>query len=581
MEDGQRHRVTAGEVLRLLRRQGWVPLAAAVVFATVAFVWSTRQPNEYEATTTMSVHTADLSQVLDGGPGANEDQTQIEIEVMKSPAFLARVRDRLGYPASHTPTVQEGTDLIRINALANTGARAAEAADTFAREYVEFRRDAARTSSVNASRELNDAITDLKAEIAELQGPTRLMQNQIDQLPVLPDGADDPQRRLLESGLAAEVERVGTRLTNLEARLNVNEELLGRVQLSESITANGGVEVLTPASVPGSPTAPKPARNAIAAGLIGLLVGAAAVVLLHRLDDRVRDPGSLEAATGLPALATVPHAPQPPGDPSWVVSLAEPSSTAAEAFRSLRTAVQFVNLERRPFVVEITSASPREGKSTVSANLGVAFAAAGHRTLVIGLDLRRPNVHLLLDADPRHGFSSLIIGESERQQAIQPVPAQPQLDVLPAGPITPNPSEVLQFSRTEQTIKSLRESYDLIIIDTPPVLPVSDASIVSAFVDATILVAMAGRSRRRSIAQALDRLRRVDAPLVGTLLSGTQRDFTYDAYVYGYGQDPSPRPPYRGSGGEGDAGPTPRANDGAEPGRRVGAAGSAADRPLA
>jgi non-specific protein-tyrosine kinase len=215
---------------------------------------------------------------------------------------------------------------------------------------------------------------------------------------------------------------------------------------------------------------------------------------------------------------------------------------------SLRTSLQFLGLDRPLKIIQITSASAGEGKTTTIANLGVVLARAGQRVVIVSCDLRVPRVHLFFDQSNEVGFTSVLLGQCPLSAAIQPVAGQPGLVVLPSGPPPPNPAELLSTPRASEVLRSIASNCDVVLVDSPPTLPVADARVLSRAVDATLVVARAGKTSRRSLGRAIEVLREVGAPLVGTVLNGLQQRHgdTYSiAYGYGYGsyvETPTPTP---------------------------------------
>jgi len=216
---------------------------------------------------------------------------------------------------------------------------------------------------------------------------------------------------------------------------------------------------------------------------------------------------------------------------SEVVTLSEHASTAAEAYRTLRTSVKFLSLETDSRVFQITSAAAAEGKTLTAMNLAVALTQAGDHTIVVGCDLRRPRLDVLAHAHVGPGLTSVLVGDAELHEAIERH-AELDLDILRTGPLPPDPSEMLSSARTGALIKALRGAYDAVILDCPPLLPVSDALIIASYSDATLLVVSEGETSRRSLGRALELLRQINAPLRGTILNGSAGA---DGYGYGYG----------------------------------------------
>ncbi|MDP9072931.1 MAG: CpsD/CapB family tyrosine-protein kinase [Actinomycetota bacterium] len=208
------------------------------------------------------------------------------------------------------------------------------------------------------------------------------------------------------------------------------------------------------------------------------------------------------------------------GDQPRLVSLTEPHSPAAEAYRTLRTSIQFVGLDQPLRVIQVTSATAEEGKSTTLANLAVALANAGDRVCMCCCDLRRPRIHEFFGLDNKIGFTSVILGRESMSVAVQPVPGVKRLSLLASGPLPPNPSELLASDRAREVIRSLASTFDVVLVDSPPVLPVTDAAIISAVADVTIVVIAMGRSTRREISRTVEVLHQVHATIIGTVLNG-------------------------------------------------------------
>jgi succinoglycan biosynthesis transport protein ExoP len=294
-----------------------------------------------------------------------------------------------------------------------------------------------------------------------------------------------------------------------------------------------GARVLAKAEVPTAPISPKPVRNVAIAVALGLAVGVGLAFVREHLDDTISAPEQLEHATrGLPVLAQISRVAgsHQSGAPS-VLTLDEPSSPAAEGYRSLRTAIEFLALERTVGSIQFTSAQTNEGKTTVIANLAVALGRSGRIVTIVCCDLRRPRIHELFGLRNDVGFTSLLLGEASVSGALQSVPDEGNLAVLSAGPPPPNPSELLSSPHVPDVLYSVAQWSDFVLIDTPAVLPVSDALIMSRMVDATVLVASARVSSRRAVVRAEAELRQVGAPLVGSVLNDAP-GLGQEAYAY-------------------------------------------------
>jgi tyrosine-protein kinase len=272
------------------------------------------------------------------------------------------------------------------------------------------------------------------------------------------------------------------------------------------------------------------------------VLGVGLALVFETLDDSIKGKDDLErAAAGLPVMGMIPSV------PGWkdrtvprVVTLTEPSSPSAEAYRTLRTSIRFITVERRLRVIQITSPSASEGKTTTTANLGVALARAGGRVIIVSCDLRRPRVHEFFGLSNQVGFTSVLLGEAPLRTALQRVSNDDRLWVLPSGPRPPNPSELLSSARASDILLSLQEQADTILVDCPPVLPVTDSAVLASRVDGTLLVATAGTSTRKQVARAVEMLRQVNAPLVGTVLNDAPAEPSYGYPYYYHSRDGAP-----------------------------------------
>lgn len=211
-----------------------------------------------------------------------------------------------------------------------------------------------------------------------------------------------------------------------------------------------------------------------------------------------------------------------------------PRSAVSEAYRTLRTNIQFGALDRAIKTIMVTSAGPGEGKSTTIANLAIAFAQAGHKSLLIDADLRRPVQHKVFGVDQRRGLSAVLVGKVEVAEAIQSVKAVPGLQVLPSGPLPPNPAEMLGSKQWQGLLQELRESFDFVLIDAPPVIAVADASVLAPQTDGVILVLDAGSVPRQAAQMAKDQLDKVGAKFLGAVLNNVRVEDDYQYYYYYY-----------------------------------------------
>ncbi|GAA3455353.1 polysaccharide biosynthesis tyrosine autokinase [Dactylosporangium matsuzakiense] len=303
------------------------------------------------------------------------------------------------------------------------------------------------------------------------------------------------------------------------------------------------VEVVGGPRLEAAPVAPRPLRNMGIAVALGLLLGVGLAVLRETLDTSIRSAEALRDISGAPDLVTVAFdatakdSPLAVGDAGF--------SPRAEAFRQLRTNLKFVDVGRPLKVLALVSAVPSEGKSTFAANLATTMAAQdGARILLIEADLRRPKVADYLGVEGSVGLTNVLIGQVGIDDVLQPL-GRNDLWVLPSGSIPPNPSELLASPRMHELLEELKSRYDLIILDSPALLPVTDGAVAASHADGSLLIVRYGHTTRTQVNKALDMLAAVDATIIGcglNMVPGKGGDaYTYQ-YDYGYGDDTSHRP---------------------------------------
>ncbi|GAA2267498.1 polysaccharide biosynthesis tyrosine autokinase [Nonomuraea roseoviolacea subsp. roseoviolacea] len=292
------------------------------------------------------------------------------------------------------------------------------------------------------------------------------------------------------------------------------------------------VTVIDSAQVPRTPVSPMPVVNVLVAMLIGLVVSVSSLILRDRLDTTIKNSATLQQASGSSTLGIIGYERDAKRHP--LVVRRKGRSSRAEAFRSLRTNLQFIGVDRKPRSLVVTSCLPNEGKSSTSSNLAITLAQAGWRVLLVDGDLRRPRLPDYFGIEGGVGLTDVLIGKVSLEGVVQTW-GEPRLFVLPCGQIPPNPSELLGSDGMRQLLADLTADYDMVIIDAPPLLPVTDAATLSALCDGTILVARYGRTRHEHVARGIELLASVSARVVGTVLNFVPAKASrYDGYGYGY-----------------------------------------------
>lgn len=278
------------------------------------------------------------------------------------------------------------------------------------------------------------------------------------------------------------------------------------------------IETLQAARVPTNPVSPNLRLNLIMGTIAGLIIGIALAALRYVLDTRIRSVEDLERASQLTIIGRIPLNSSP--TQRQLVVRTNPKGYQAEAFRSLRTNVQFLAVGGAPTVLTLTSAGQGEGKSTTISNLAIALADSGAKVALIDADLRRPRLAEVFNIEGAIGLSDILAGNATASDALQSWGAN--LFLLPAGSVPPNPAELLGSNAMSQLLNDFREVFDFILIDAPPVLPVTDAVVLSRFSDHIVLVVASGATRSQNVAAATEMLEAVDAKIAGTILTRAQ-----------------------------------------------------------
>ena len=363
-----------------------------------------------------------------------------------------------------------------------------------------------------------------------------------------------PQAEAAEATLLAQV-------TTYSRQVDVLRDQLQSAQIAEAAEV-GQVEIVDLARADGVPIGTGRRPKVFLAMILGLVLGTVVAYVLENYRPVIRARDQLEAALSLPNLALVPQirhgeeqgnrllaaARRLPGRFGWsngngrgsesfgktdLVTLSNTRSSGAEAYRTLRTNLLFSAAVRAVSRVVITSPGPEEGKSTTAANLAIAFAQQGHKVLLVDCDLRRARIHKIFDETSIPGLTSILVGGETVAASIRQSRV-PGLNILPSGPLPPNPAELLGSPRMKELMDVLSSSYDLLILDTPPLLAASDAAIVSRIADGALVVVRAGRTEKSALQTAIQQLSTVGARVLGTVLNDPDAEVPKYARYYGY-----------------------------------------------
>ncbi|CAN7236606.1 polysaccharide biosynthesis tyrosine autokinase [Mycolicibacterium frederiksbergense] len=295
------------------------------------------------------------------------------------------------------------------------------------------------------------------------------------------------------------------------------------------------------ASIPESPVVPKTARNLAVGLVLGVLLGIGLAVLRDLLDNTVKSRENVEEITGHGLVGSIPLDKE--RRKQAAIAFDDDNSAIAESFRGLRTNLQFLAVDDPPRVIVITSSMPSEGKSTTAINLALALAEADHNVVLVDGDLRRPSVHKYLDLIGPVGFSTVLSGTATLSEALQKT-RYPKLTVLASGTIPPNPSELLASQAAKTLLSELRDEFDYVIVDSTPLLAVTDAAILAAGADGVLMMARFGQTKRDQLAHAVGNLQDVGARILGAVLTVVPTrggSYSYNYTYYGERNDRQPQ----------------------------------------
>jgi len=487
--------------LRVLRRRKWWVIVCTGLALAGAIAYSFSAPKKYSATAQLLVQPQSGTLPLNT-PAQSITPTQVltELQLLSSAPVVDAVKSRLHLSQLNVASAEQGlTDVISITATNRDPVLAARVANTYARQFVDYQTFVTLKGLTTAELELQSQINAIDQELPLVNGT--------------------PQ---------------GVALANQVAVL---KEEYAQYQVDGAATT-GGVTVTSSASVPKAPSSPKKLEISLIGLVVGLLVGLGAAFIAENLDDAIRSRDDLENVT--PDVLIMGLVPMIGGwrdrDEPFLVMRAEPTSPAAEAYRSLRTSLQFATYDSEIASVLVTSPTATEGKTSTVANLGVVLATVGQHVVLVSADLRRPRLAAFFGLDEGVGLTSVMIGETTLDQALQAVPDIPGLAVLGCGPIPPNPAELLSRPKLAEIFDQLKEHFDIVLIDSSPLLPVTDPILLSRLSDTTLLVVASGHTTKRQLKRGVEQLAQVGTRHIGIVLNEVTRrgGDVYGEYDHSY-----------------------------------------------
>jgi non-specific protein-tyrosine kinase len=491
-------------------------LAGALAFGASHFIAPT-----YAASTTLLIdeapHTGsdDYNSLL-----ASERLARTYAQLLTEQPILEATIERLEL-AYDTETLKEmvsarrvpDTQLIEIQVEGRDPEEIAAIANTLVEVFIE-QTEAIQSSRYAASKE------SLAQQLQDMEEQIRQTAEQID---ALGNSAEDrAERDRLETLLAQYRQTHASLLESYE-----------QIRIAEAQAASNVIQVKM-ATPPSEPLSPNLILNTALGGLLGLMLGVMGIFAKEMLDDTIKSPDQVAQLLGLPTLGMITEIDPKDG---MLITVTKPRSVTAEAFRALRTNIQYAGVDRRIQLLLVTSPSPQDGKTTVAANLGAVLALNGRETIVVEADLHHPTLHSLFGVETGSGLSDLFVKPLSYMDRVLKASGIPNLSILASGPLPPNPTELLDSDRARRILDQLTKQAEIAVIDSPPVLAVADASVLGPHVDGVLLVLRVGKTKLRLAQQAIKQLEQVNARVVGVVLTGIKtRSAHYSSYYYyGYG----------------------------------------------
>jgi len=507
------------QYLVLLRKWAWLLVIGAMLAGGAAYYMSQSQPKVYQATATLLINQQADSTGAVTYSDLMTSQTLMKTyaEMIRTRPVLDEVQRRLGDGGSLggiSVQMVRDTQLMRVSVTHSDPVMAQKVVNLVCEVFAEQVTNLQLGQAGEAHKAIQDQLAAVQTDIGKTTA-------QIEAVRSAQDGRTDQQKNAEISALQSILSQYQYSYSNL---LRTEQEMA----LNEARVANS-VRVAEPAQDPGYLLPSKAAQNTLLAAMVGLMLAAGIAFLIEYLDDSVKSVEAVEAETGLTTLCFIARIPHKKEGDALVVAR-HPRSPLSEAYRTLRTNLQFAGIEKRLSPLLVTSANPSEGKTTTLANLGIAMAQAGRRVVMVDADLRRPSLHQLFGLPNKVGLTNLLVEDGiGNEESIQKT-AIPNLWLIPSGPLPPNPSELLSSKRFGIVLSKLGERADIVLLDSPPLLAVADPAILANQAGSTLLVISWGKTRTSALKRAVQTLRSAGVTPIGVVANKLRGKAAGDYY---------------------------------------------------
>jgi non-specific protein-tyrosine kinase len=516
------------QYINVLAKWWWLILASVLIASLASFVSTLATPKTYQSRTTLMVGQA----LQNPNPNQSDFSTgqalaQSYADLVKREPILRGTLDALGLnwdwmtlQGMITSRVVPGTQLLEIVVLDTDPQRAKYVADEIVHQLI-LQSPAGTDVKSEADRQfILQQVEDLKANITKGQ-------LDVQQLDSVIAGASS----------ARQIQDARSRQSALQSQISTWQATYAQLVTNLQQGATNFLSVVESAQVPTTSLGSGLTSNVLLAAMIGLVLASSAAFVMEYFDDTIKTSADVQKILDIASLGSVAFIDgDQPSD--RLVALTQPRSPQAEAYRGVRTNLQFSSIDRPLHSLLITSANPEEGKSLTAVNLAIVFAQSGQRVILVDSDLRRPSVHKVLSLSNKLGLTTILVDSNQQASDVfQTVTGVENLRVITTGPVPPNPSDMLGSQRMGHLMESLQHEADMVIFDGAPVLAVTDSVVISTRVDGVLLVVEAGRTRHAQAQRSKETLTKVGAPLLGVVLNRVSvRAENYYNY-YGEGSD--------------------------------------------
>ncbi|MGB8253153.1 MAG: polysaccharide biosynthesis tyrosine autokinase [Anaerolineaceae bacterium] len=516
--------------LSLFLHWAWLIILAGLLAGAFAYFFSQRMTPYYQSSTTVLVNAAPGTKATDyTSVMLSEQLTSTYAKMIVTDPVLNQMADDLGLTMqmdeikkSITVTPVSNTQLLQITVETTDPELSARIANAVVMVFANQIQQLQSQRFAQSESSLETQMADVEKKI-----------NDFEDQAILAVTVEEKDR------LDAKVTQYRTMYSNL---LQTYEQV--RLTEAQSVSSIDQVEYAIPNP---KPVKPKVLQNTLLAALVGLMIVAGAVVAQEALDDSIKTPEDITQNFKLPVLGVIDHHKIEVKNP---ISLSDSRSPTAEAYRTLRTNVSYTSVDHPLHTLMITSSETGEGKTTTVANLGVVMAQNGKRVIIVDCDLRHPRVHTYFGLTNRNGLTELLAQKDIKIDGANRATKVNGLSIVSSGSLPPNPAELLGSQKMQSILKTISQSADIILIDTPPTLAVTDAAVLASTMDGVLLIVRPGKTRIRALRQTLDQMNQVNARVLGVILNNVETRFSSYGYHYRYYRDYSAYQQYYGHKGK-------------------------------